>query len=644
MSRPAPIDRRRFLRGAVGASAGVLLGPAALEVLSASGAGAATGAATTAATTHPLLPFVEHYKTNLSANLSASTNAAVDIASGMARLWRTGTAWDTGTVLDAAALRANMQYSIDVTKNRTDAGARASFIFDRQDQSYAMTGGLGPLTDVYRAGALAVTSITTAPDTTPPTKIDDAVPAGAPAGSATGAGSASSALGSVVTLVNTVRGNWSSGNPCKLTYQYPRPWRMTLDSTVVDTGALDAYGFPVYQSDVVVAPQLLRQRSTTPATDGGYPSGHTNAFFLAGLALAYAIPERFQELVARAFELSDSRIVSGMHSTVDVIGGRILATALAAAILGDPANTDVKTAAREQALAYFTAQTGTTADTLFTHAHSAGVDTDPYADAEANAKAVAPRFTYTQPRRSAGSPMVVPQGAEVLLETRLPYLDAHQRREVLRTTALPGGYTLLDGPELWGRLNLFAAADGYGAFDADVRVTMDAAAHGFHAADTWRNDITGRGGLVKLGTGALTLTGDNRYSGGTVVEAGVLVAGSSKALGRGNVRVNAGTLRLAASPVRVGSDYTQSGGTLEVTLPAHGDGALVVDGTAQLGAGSTLVIRLDGTALPRNHAVLPVIDADRLRGRFGRVTVNAAGWKAEPVHRRDGLSVRLTRA
>ena len=64
--------------------------------------------------------------------------------------------------------------------------------------------------------------------------------------------------------------------------------------------------------------------------------------------------------------------------------------------------------------------------------------------------------------------MTVPKGAEVLLETRLPYLDAAQRREVLRTTALPAGYVLLDGFEQWGRLNLFAAADGYGAFDSDV--------------------------------------------------------------------------------------------------------------------------------------------------------------------------------
>ena len=123
-----------------------------------------------------------------------------------------------------------------------------------------------------------------------------------------------------MTLVNTLRGSFSSGNPSKAAYQYPRPWRMNEDSVVVDTGTIDEFGYPVYDSPVVVAAQLLRQRSTTPADDGGFPSGHTNAFHLAALASAYAIPERFQELVTAAFDLAETRIVAGMHSPVDVIG------------------------------------------------------------------------------------------------------------------------------------------------------------------------------------------------------------------------------------------------------------------------------------------------------------------------------------
>ena len=355
----------------------------------------------------------------------------------MQQLWRAGQAWNTGTVLDAAVLRANMRYAARITRTRTAADAARAFIQDRQHQSYAVIAGLGPLAGGYKAGSLAVTSITSAPAGTPDTTIDDAVPLGAPAGSAIGAGSPTSALGTVVTLVtlvNTLRGPYASGNPSKYAYLYPRPWRMTEDSTVVDTGAVDPFGFPVYRSDVLVVPQLLRQRSTSPADDGGFPSGHTNAFNLAALALAYAVPERFQELVTAAYDLSHTRIVAGMHSPVDVLGGRILGTALAAATLNDPANAALKTAARAQAETYLEAQTHT--DDLFRYAHSATTATDPYADRATNRKTVRPKLTYGLPSRRSGAHMTVPEGAEVLLETRLPYLSAAQRREVLRTTAV----------------------------------------------------------------------------------------------------------------------------------------------------------------------------------------------------------------
>ncbi|MGI5430619.1 phosphatase PAP2 family protein [Streptomyces sp. CA-179760] len=627
----ATVDRRGFLKTSLGASAGLLAAPAFATWLTAADAKAATGPAA----------FVDDYKSNVTTNLTPETNAVVRILGGMSKVWKTGGAWDTGRVLDREVLRANMRYCARITTARTEAQAKEAFLYDRQHQSYAMIAGLGPLAELYKAGARAVTSITGAPDGTPAGKINDAVPADAPAGSALGAGSYDSELGKVAKLVDTVRGPFASGNPGKFAFQYPRPWRMNEDSEVVDTGKKDALGYPVYDSEVVVATQLLRQRSEDPKEDGGFPSGHTNAFHLAGLAYAYAVPERFQELVTRAFELSHTRIMSGMHSTVDVLGGRIMATALTAATLADPANAELKAAARAQALAYFTQQTGTTPDTLYTHAHAdAG---DAYADREANARAVEPRLTYVLPRRGRKDPLTVPKGAEVLLETRLPYLDAAQRREVLRTTALPSGYVLLDGFEQWGRLNLFAAADGYGSFDRDVTVTLDAAAGGFHAADSWRNDIEGDGGLTKRGTGTLTLTGHNRYHGGTVVENGVLVAASPNALGEGDVRVTGGTLR-ADKVLRVRGSYVQEGeSTLELLLRKNHGPALTVSRRVLLGRGSVLSLRLDTERPPAAGTTVPVLSAPGLRGGFARVELVSDTLRAVPVHTSEGLSVRLVR-
>jgi len=261
----------------------------------------------------------------------------------------------------------------------------------------------------------------------------------------------------------------------------------------------------------------------------------------------------------------------------------------------------------------------------------------------ANARAVEPRLTYILNQDGHCEDLMVPKGAEILLETRLPYLDAAQRREVLRTTALPSGYVLLDGFEQWGRLHLFAAANGYGAFDSDVTVTMNAADGGFAAADTWRNDISGRGGLVKRGSGALSLTGANRHSGGTVLEEGTLTAGSTGALGHGDVRVEGGTLRVApGTAARVRGAYAQaSGTTLEVTLRAGRIPALAVDRRVLLGRDSALSLRLDADCPPAAGTAIPVIWAPALRGQFGRITVQADGYRAVPVYTAQGLSVRL---
>ncbi len=390
------LSRRGFLAVSAVAPVAFYASPAA--------AAAAVPAASSAslATIVTGLPFVESYQTNLSTNLTAETNAAVRALEGMAEAWSTGTAWNNGTVLLDGYLRANMRLSAEITKARTEDQAKESFIFDRQDQSYAMITGLGPLADLYKSGALAVTSITSAPDGTPATTINDGVPVGAPAGSATGPGSTTSQLGLVVQLEETLRGNYASGNPSKAAYNYLRPWRMNEDSVVVDTGTVDEYGFPIYESDVEVCAQLLLQRSTTPASDGGFPSGHTNAFNLAGLAYAYVLPERFsQELVTRASYCANTRIIAGMHSPNDVIGGRILGTALAAATLYDPANAQLKAEARAQALAYFTAQTGTTADTLFGYVRTRRVLTRTRMRTVRRTRRSSPRTSPTASRRRA---------------------------------------------------------------------------------------------------------------------------------------------------------------------------------------------------------------------------------------------------
>ncbi|MQM28101.1 phosphatase PAP2 family protein [Glycomyces albidus] len=645
------LGRRRLLIGSA-ALAGLMAAPAAGEAAAAAPSSTdpvASGvvASRTGGARYEWsgAAFVDDYTTNTTANLTPETNAAVRILSGFQELWETGDAWNTGAPADTGALKSNLEYCAEVTGNRTEADAKQAFVFDRQHQSHSVIAGLGPLAALYKTGAKAVTAVTGAPDGVPAGTISDAVPPGAPDGAATGPGSTASDLGKVAELVNALRGPHASSNPSKLAFQYPRPWRMNEDSEVVPTGGIPVLGLPAYDTDVAVSPQLLRQRSASPADDGGFPSGHANAAYLAAIAYAYAVPERFQEMLVRASDVAQSRITAGMHSPVDVMGGRILATALAAAVLYDDAYAELRAAARDQARAYFTARTG--ADDLFAWAHREGADTDPYADRAAGKAAWTERLTYVLDRDDdADAEMTVPKGAEAILETRLPYLDADQRREVLRTTALPAGYALMEGPEQWGRLDLFAAADGYGRFDDDVTVTMDASEGGFSASDVWRGDIGGPGSLTKAGTGSLALAGDNGFEGGVVVQDGVLRVLSATGLGAGDVAAEGGVLELdpAAGRVKLERGLRLAGAALRITVGDSGSAVLKVAKTLDLEPGAALEIALDVQHPPVAGESLTVIEAKRIDGEFAAMTLDLDGFTAVPEYTSKKLKIRIEAA
>ncbi|MFE6075240.1 phosphatase PAP2 family protein [Paenibacillus sp. NPDC057886] len=542
--------------------------------------------------------FVDTYKNNKADNQTPESNPALGVLSGFSQLWKTGETWDTGTKLNASVLDLNIRKVFNTYMRRTASEAESAYLDDRRSQSYSVIDGFGPYADTYRSKAEANTTIKDVAADALTTKYSD---------EGNNAGNPDSSLGKMVSLVNTLRGDYSSTNPSKTYFSYPRPFRWVDNSLVVNT--------------------LLPVQNADAEKDGGFPSGHTNAAFLSAFAFAYATPERYQELLTRASELGESRVIAGMHSPLDVIGGRVLATALSAAILSDPANAELKQAAYEEAHSVLLSDKGTA--------------TDEYSDYAANKKEYTERLTFGFKQiGSKTEPMIVPKGAEVLLETRQPYLNDTQRREVLATTGLPSGYPVLDDAEGWGRLNLFAAADGYGAFNGNVTVTMDAAKGGFNAKDQWRNNISGEGKLTKKGTGTLTLQGNNTYTGGTQVDQGTLEGGSKTAFGKASVTNNGGTV---AEDVKgqfvIGGNFTQSSkGTLELNLADKTD-VLNITKTATLGG--KLHLNFTDGYVPDDNAT--IVTFDKRVGTFSSVEVSglSSHVKVSVIYKADNIQLKV---
>jgi autotransporter-associated beta strand protein len=71
--------------------------------------------------------------------------------------------------------------------------------------------------------------------------------------------------------------------------------------------------------------------------------------------------------------------------------------------------------------------------------------------------------------------------------------------------------------------------------------------------------LSGNGSLTKLGTGRLTLSGNNTYSGGTALNEGTLAVGSNTALGSGALSMADGTTLQAAATVTLANNVTLTG-------------------------------------------------------------------------------------
>ncbi|AVD65209.1 autotransporter serine protease [Serratia marcescens] len=222
----------------------------------------------------------------------------------------------------------------------------------------------------------------------------------------------------------------------------------------------------------------------------------------------------------------------------------------------------------------------------------------------------------------SGTSMAAPHvaGSVAVLMERFPYLNGAQVAEVLKTTATDMGAPGIDALYGWGMINLGKAINGPGMlatvedipeefripdptgvaygptqFVVDLpgvgavldkgKPTERVCSDVLCGLDFWSNDISGHGGLTKEGMGTLVLTGNNTYSGPTLVNQGRLAVNGSVTSA---VSVQSGGI--VGGSGTVGSLTARQGGTV---APGNSIGTLNVAGNVSFEPGSRYAVEVE---------------------------------------------------
>ena len=209
-----------------------------------------------------------------------------------------------------------------------------------------------------------------------------------------------------------------------------------------------------------------------------YPSGHTTYGHMESLLLALLVPERYQQMVTRAAEYGNDRIVLGAHYPMDVLAGRTLAEYDLAQLLAntpgyvgvnrDNVKIDNFQKALKDAAVELTAGLAKGCDKSVTDCDAKDRFDDPVKNS-----------AFYESTQTYGLPVVFPNNAErtedvaklapeagYLLTMAFPGLTLPQADGILTQTEGPGGGFLDNGSAfgVYSRLDLYKAAEQASAF------------------------------------------------------------------------------------------------------------------------------------------------------------------------------------
>ena len=495
----------------------------------------------------------------------------VSLLSGYDTFWKSSGANDLhGTVVSGATLAQNDQLTSWINQNAT-AAQRFTALQDSEyntatnsayDQSFTVSQGLGSsLEKLFVQG-----------------RTDGSLPL----------------TNALINSSNGTSGAYVGTGTAKAHFSYPRPYLPTDATATLPAGDDQVNCAPatVNASSLAgnrtgtawadakgnltitrVAPQTDTTHEFSPndvvldpgygtkgiCTGGSFPSGHTTTAYQAGITLATLVPELAPEILARASENGNDRIVLGVHYPLDIMGGRMDGEAALAARWSDTQyRTDVLEPARKELVSYLEAKCGNTLAKCI--AADEPYQNDPYGgkaipggtsqvvtDRASAVKVYRERMDYGFAKTgTTGLPASVPTGAENLLRSTFPTLTDAQRTAVLAQTEIASGDPLDQSGTAngsWERLDLAAATS------ATVTVAQDGTA-----------TVVSTGGTATVVSGILTAPN------GTTVQAGSQLALAATGLTAGATY----QVVLASDPTVVGTLTADANGaaTGSVTIPA----------------------------------------------------------------------------
>ncbi|MBJ4001053.1 autotransporter-associated beta strand repeat-containing protein [Salmonella enterica subsp. enterica serovar Goldcoast] len=150
------------------------------------------------------------------------------------------------------------------------------------------------------------------------------------------------------------------------------------------------------------------------------------------------------------------------------------------------------------------------------------------------------------------------------------------------TLTLSGANSYTGGTTISGGTLVASNVEALGSGDVTDNATLE-----LNTGGDFDNAISGSGQVVKSGGDTLTLSGNNSYTGGTLISDGTLVASNVEALGSGNID-NYASLQLNASGQFVTANLT----THDNATTAIGAGSALRANTLTQEANSTLAVHL----------------------------------------------------